>query len=201
MSLLSFRSALIFCCMVFCAGAAQAQNKAAEEMVRKMAADVTAQVRKDPDLATSHEKLAQLVQSRLAPRFDFDHITQLAMGRNWPKASSSEQRQVVSEFSHLLIRTYSNALANLRDLDVNVRDSRDNGGGDVIVRTQMVGSSKPKPVEIDYTLSGGGGSWRVYDVSVEGVSLVTAYRDEFTAQVSSSGVAGLISTLKQKNQK
>jgi len=71
----------------------------------------------------------------------------------------------------------------------------------VTVRTQMVGSSKPKPVEIDYTLSGGAGSWRVYDVTVEGVSLVTAYRDEFNGLISSSGVAGLIDTLKQKNQK
>jgi phospholipid transport system substrate-binding protein len=177
--MLSVRSALALCCMLVFATTAQAQNKAAEDIVRKMA----------------------MVQSRIAPKFDFNRITQLAMGRNWPKASSTEQRQVVAEFSRLLIRTYSNALANLRDLDVNVRDSRDNGGGDVTVRTQMVGTSKPKPVEIDYSLAGGSGSWRVFDVSVEGVSLVTAYRDEFNGLVSSSGVAGLIDALKQKNQK
>lgn len=199
--MLSFRHIVVLCALVFCAGSAHAQNKAAEDMVRKMAADVTAQVRQDPDLATSHAKLASLVQSRLAPRFDFDHITQLAMGRNWSKASSGEQKQIVSEFSRLLIRTYSNALANLKDLDVNVRDSRDNGNGDVTVRTQMIGSSKPKPVAIDYTLASAGSGWRVYDVTVEGVSLVTAYRDEFNGLISSSGVAGLISALKQKNEK
>ena len=199
--MMSFRYALVLCLCVFGASTSFAQNKAAEDMVRKMADDVTAQVRKDPDLATSHAKLADLVQSHLAPKFDFTHITQLAMGRNWPKASGAEQKQIVTEFSHLLIRTYSNALANLKDLDVNVRDSRDNGTGDVTVRTQMVGSSKTKPVEIDYTLSGGAGSWRVYDVTVEGASLVTAYRDEFNGLISSSGVAGLIDTLKQKNQK
>jgi phospholipid transport system substrate-binding protein len=99
----------------------------------------------------------------------------------------------------LLVRTYSNALASLKDLDVQVRDTRANGGSDVTVRTQMIG--RAKPVEIDYSLSSATGGWRVYDVTVEGVSLVTAYRYEFNGVVSSSGVAGLISVLKQKNAK
>ena len=99
----------------------------------------------------------------------------------------------------MLVRTYSNALANLKDLDVQVRDSRNNGAADVTVRTQMIG--RAKPVAIDYSLSSASGSWRVYDVSVEGVSLVTAYRDEFNGIVSSSGVPGLIAVLKQKNGK
>ncbi|MFM2445260.1 MAG: hypothetical protein RJB09_2446, partial [Pseudomonadota bacterium] len=135
----------------------------------------------------------------LMPRFDFNRITQVAMGRNWPRASGGEQAQVVAEFSKMLVRTYSNALANLKDLDVQVRDSRNNSAADVTVRTQMIG--RAKPVAIDYSLSSASGSWRVYDVSVEGVSLVTAYRDEFNGIVSSSGVPGLIAVLKQKNGK
>jgi phospholipid transport system substrate-binding protein len=178
---------------------AQAQNAGAEELVRRMAADVTVQVRKNPELVNSQTQLAALVEQRLMPRFDFNRITQVAMGRNWPKASGGEQQQVVTEFSKLLVRTYSNALASLKDLDVQVRDSRTNGGSDVTVRTQMIG--RAKPVAIDYSLSSASGGWRVYDVSVEGVSLVTAYRDEFNGVVGSSGVAGLISVLKQKNAK
>ena len=116
-----------------------AQNASAEEQVRRMAAEVTAQVRKNPDLLNSPTQLAALVQQRLMPHFDFGRITQIAMGRNWPKASGGEQGQVTSEFSKLLVRTYSNALASLRDLDVQVRDSRSNSGSDVTVRTQMIG--------------------------------------------------------------
>jgi len=190
-----FSLCLLFACMA----PAQAQNAGAEELVRRMAADVTVQVRKNPELVNSQTQLAALVEQRLMPRFDFNRITQVAMGRNWPKASGGEQQQVVTEFSKLLVRTYSNALASLKDLDVQVRDSRTNGGSDVTVRTQMIG--RAKPVAIDYSLSSASGGWRVYDVSVEGVSLVTAYRDEFNGVVGSSGVAGLISVLKQKNAK
>ena len=96
---------------------AQAQS-GAEDLVRRMAAEVTSEVRKNPALVNSQTQLAALVERRLMPRFDFDRITQLAMGRNWPKASGAEQRQVVAEFSKLLVRTYSNALASLKDLDV-----------------------------------------------------------------------------------
>ena len=187
-------------CLLFtCMAPAQAQNASAEELVRRMAADVTAQVRKNPELVNSQTQLAALVEQRLMPRFDFHRITQVAMGRNWPKASGGEQNQVVAEFSKLLVRTYSNALASLKDLDVQVRDSRNNSASDVTVRTQMIG--RAKPVAIDYSLGNGSGGWRVYDVSVEGVSLVTAYRDEFNGIVSSSGVPGLIAVLKQKNGK
>jgi len=190
---------LSFCCVFACLAPAQAQNAGAEEMVRRMAAEVTAQVRKNPEIVNSQAQLSALVEQKLMPRFDFGRITQIAMGRNWPRASGSEQNQVVQEFSKLLVRTYSNAIANLRDLDVQVRDSRSNGASDVTVRTQMVG--RAKPVAIDYSLSSASGGWRVYDVSVEGVSLVTAYRDEFNGIVGSSGVPGLIASLKQKNGK
>jgi len=186
---------LVFLCMA----PARAQNAAAEDLVRRMAADVTAQVRKNPELVNSPAQLGALVEQRLTPRFDFSRITQMAMGRNWPRASGAEQGQVVAEFSKLLVRTYSNALASLKDLDVQVRDSRSNSGTDVTVRTQMIG--RAKPVAIDYTLSSASGGWRVYDVTVEGVSLITAYRDEFNGVVGSSGVPGLIAALKQKNAK
>ena len=194
-----FRFVFSLCCLLACMAPAQAQNANAEETVRRMAAEVTAQVRKNPEILNSQAQLSALVEQKLMPRFDFNRITQIAMGRNWPKASGGEQNQEVHEFSKLLVRTYSNAIANLRDLDVQVRDSRSNGGSDVTVRTQMVG--RAKPVAIDYSLTNGSGGWRVYDVSVEGVSLVTAYRDEFNGVVSSSGVPGLIASLKQKNSK
>ena len=71
--------------------------------------------------------------------------------------------------------------------------------GDVTVRTQMVGRGSPS--SIDYSLSNATGSWKVYDVQVEGISLVAAYRDEFTGLVSSDGVAGVIAALKKKNAK
>lgn len=179
--------------------APSARADAPEELVRKLATDVTAAVRSDPELQNPQStKMSDLVQRQVAPRFDFEKITQQAMGKNWSKASGDEKRQIIQQFSRLLIRTYSKAIANLKDLNVEVRTTKVNtAGSDVTVRTQMVG--RAQPVAIDYSLSSGSGSWRVYDVEVEGVSLIAAYRDEFNALVSAGGVPGLIAALQKKN--
>ena len=172
-----------------------------EDLVKSMASEVTASVRSlPPDNGGVNPQLTAIIERELVPRFDFGRISQIAMGRNWLKASPAEQKQITTEFSHLLIRTYSNAINNLRDMDVAVRSTRSNGSdGDVTVRTQMVG--RGSPAAIDYSLSNATGSWKVYDVQVEGISLVAAYRDEFTALVSSEGVGGVIAALKKKNAK
>jgi len=181
--------------------AAPAYAAGPEDLVKSMASEVTASVRSLPPGSNGvNPKLTAIIERDLVPRFDFARISQIAMGRNWMKASPAEQKQITSEFSHLLIRTYSNAINNLRDLDVVVRSTRSNGSdGDVTVRTQMVGRGSPS--SIDYSLSNATGSWKVYDVQVEGISLVAAYRDEFTGLVSSDGVAGVIAALKKKNAK
>ena len=172
-----------------------------EDMVKTMAANVTTQVRAVPANSNGVTPQVQaIIEHDIVPRFDFNRITQIAMGRNWVKASPSEQREIVTQFTHLLVRTYSNAINNLRDMDVVVKGSRSNGSeGDVTVRTQMVGRNQP--TSIDYFLSNASGGWKVYDVQVEGVSLVSAYRDEFTSLVSNSGIAGVIDALKKKNTK
>lgn len=172
---------------------------APDELVHKLATDVTSAVRSDPDLQDPQSvKMSDLVQRVVAPRFDFEKITQQAMGKNWVKASGDEKRQIVQQFSRLLIRTYSKAIANLKELNVEIKSTKVNtAGSDVTVRTQMTG--RPQPVAIDYSLSNGSGSWRVYDVEVEGVSLIAAYRDEFNGLISAVGVSGLIAALQQKN--
>ncbi len=178
---------------------AQAETVAPDELVRKLAAEMTAAVRADPELQTPGSlKISDFVQKNIVPRFDFERVTQIAMGRNWAKANPSEQKQIITEFGRLLTRTYSNAIATLKDLEVEVKSTRViTANVDVTVKTQMIG--RPQPVAIDYGLINGPGGWKVYDVTVEGISLVAAYRDEFGGLVSSSGVSGLIEALKKKN--
>jgi phospholipid transport system substrate-binding protein len=175
-----------------------AAQAAPEQLVRKLAADVTEAVRKTPEGASDAQRYNEIVTRNLVPRFDFDRITQIAMGRNWARADAAQKKRVVEEFSRLLIRTYSNALSTLNEATVDVKGTRNNGSdNDVTVRTQMTGGRSP--VSIDYSLMGSGSSWKVYDVTVEGVSLVSAYRDEFTQLVSAGGVDGLIAALERKN--
>lgn len=176
-----------------------AQAAGPEDMVKTMASSVTASVRSLPPSSSGvTPQLSAIIERDLVPRFDFTRISQIAMGKNWLKASPAEQRQITTEFSHLLVRTYSNAINNLRELDVVVRSTRSNGSdGDVTVKTQMVG--RGSPTTIDYSLSNATGSWKIYDVQVEGISLVAAYRDEFNGLVSADGVQGVINALKKKN--
>ena len=177
----------------------RADAQSPDELVRKLAAEMTQAVRNDPELQNPGSlKISDFVQKNIVPRFDFERITQIAMGRNWAKASPAEQKQIIIEFGKLLTRTYSNAIASLKDLDVEVKSTRvTTANVDVTVKTQMIG--RPQPVAIDYGLINGPGGWKVYDVTVEGISLVAAYRDEFNGLVSSSGVQGVIDALKKKN--
>lgn len=179
--------------------ALQAETIAPDELVRRLAVDVTDAVRNDPELQNpASPKIADIVGRLIVPRFDFQRITQFAMGRNWAKATPAEQKEIVDQFGRLLTRTYSNAIATLKELDVEVKGTKViTANADVVVKTQMIG--RAQPVAIDYSLINSAGSWKVYDVTVEGISLIAAYRDEFGSLVSSSGVAGLIDVLKKKN--
>ena len=170
-----------------------------DELVRRLASEVTNAVRNDPELQNPNSpKIADIVGRLIVPRFDFLRITQFAMGRNWAKATPQEQKDVVEQFSRLLTRTYSNAIASLKELDIEVKSTKANSNAnDVTVKTQMIG--RPQPVAIDYSLINSAAGWKVYDVTVEGISLIAAYRDEFGSLVSSSGVSGLIDVLKKKN--
>ena len=193
--------ALVLGLIAFTATLSPVRASVPEDMIKTMAANVTTQVRAVPANTNGVTPQVQaIIEHDIMPRFDFNRITQIAMGRNWAMASPAEQKEIVTQFTHLLVRTYSNAINNLRDMDVVVKGSRSNGSdSDVTVRTQMVGRNQP--TAIDYFLSNASGGWKVYDVQVEGVSLVSAYRDEFTSLVSNSGIAGVIDDLKKKNNK
>ena len=196
---LSLAGVLIGLMIAISATHVRAEVQSPDELVRKLAAEMTQAVRNDPELQNpGSPKISDFVQKNIVPRFDFERITQIAMGRNWAKASPAEQKQIIIEFGKLLTRTYSNAIASLKDLDVEVKSTRvTTANVDVTVKTQMIG--RPQPVAIDYGLINGPGGWKVYDVTVEGISLVAAYRDEFNGLVSSSGVQGVIDALKKKN--
>ncbi len=191
--------ALLGLALVVMAPGVRAETVQPDELVRRLASEVTTAVRSDPELQNPNSpKIADIVGRLIVPRFDFLRITQFAMGRNWAKATPQEQKQIVEQFSRLLTRTYSNAIASLKELDIEVKGTKANSSpNDVTVKTQMIG--RPQPVAIDYSLINSAAGWKVYDVTVEGISLIAAYRDEFGTLVSSSGVSGLIDVLKKKN--
>lgn len=181
------------------AALAQAQETP-DALVKSVAEDTLSAIRADKDLqAGNPAKVKQLIESKLVPHFDTARMTALAMGRNWRTATPEQQKQLITQFQTLLIRTYSNALTNYRDNKMTYKPLRMNPGDtDVIVRTEVTRPGQA-PVQIDYSMEKTADGWKAYDVVVAGVSLVTNYRDEFNDLVKSSGVDGLIKALADKN--
>jgi phospholipid transport system substrate-binding protein len=179
---------------------AQAQE-APDVLVKRVAEDVLQTIRGDKDLQAGNQaKVKQLIESKLAPNFDFTRMTALAMGKNWRSATPEQQKVLTDEFRTLLVRTYSGALSNYRDNTMDYAPLRSNPGDtEVIVRTSVRRPGQA-PVQIDYSMAKTPDGWKAYDVIVAGVSLVTNYRDEFNDAIKNSGVDGLIKMLADKNK-
>lgn len=181
--------------------AALADTVAPDALVKGVTDDVITIVRQDKAIqAGDTRKAVELVETKVLPYFDFAHMTRLAVGKDWKQASAEQKAQLTQEFKTLLVRTYSNALTQYRNQQIDFKPLKAKPEDtDVIVRTE-VRQPGAKPVQIDYSLDKQGDAWKVYDVMVAGVSLVTNYRDSFGQEVRAGGIDGLIKSLKDKNK-
>ncbi|MFO1325685.1 MAG: ABC transporter substrate-binding protein [Burkholderiales bacterium] len=182
------------------AGATLAQE-APDAMVKRVSQEVLQIIKSDPKVqAGDQQRIREVVETKLLPNFDFEKITSLAMGRNWRQATPEQQKQLIDQFRTLLVRTYSGALTQYRDQTMDYKPLRaDAAATDVTVKTEVIRPSQA-PVQIDYGMIKTAAGWKVYDIVVGGISLVTNYRDEFNEQIKNGGVEGLIKSLTTKNQ-
>ena len=189
--------------MSFFVGQAYAQSapdsNTPDGLIKIIVADVITSIKSDPEIQKGHiPRVVDLVEKKIVPHTDMRRTTQLAMGKNWSKASPEQQNQLIMEFKNLLIRTYSGALSQLRDQTVQYKPLRAAPGDtDVIVRTVVVG--KADPIPLDYRLEKTNDGWKVYDINIMGAWLIEAYRNQFTNQISQNGVDGLIRFLQERN--
>jgi phospholipid transport system substrate-binding protein len=192
--LLRFFVVLLFPVLAF------AQDAGPEALVKKMTEDVLAAVKSDKDLAAGDkQKAIKLAEEKILPHVDFEEATRLAVGRGWKEAKPEQQKKLVQEFRNMLVRTYSNAIGTYEGQTMKVLPSRVKPGDtDATVRNQFVRPGG-KPVLVDYAMRKTDAGWKIYDIVVEGVSLVLTYRSEFDAVVKQEGVDGLIKRLGQKN--
>jgi phospholipid transport system substrate-binding protein len=178
-----------------------AQEIAPDALVRNVSNDVLDIVRKDKDIQSGNtRKVVELAEAKVLPHFNFTHMTTLAVGKDWRKATPEQQKSLVDEFRTLLVRTYSKALIEYRDQTIDFKPLKmQPTDTDVLVRT-AVNQPGGKPIQIDYNIEKTDQSWKVYDISVAGVSLVTNYRSSFAQEVSTKGIDGLIASLRTKNK-
>lgn len=191
-------AAVLFAVSVFASVQAQETPDALIQGVSEEVLDI---IRKDKDIQSGNAaKVIELIDKKVLPHFNFPHMTALAVGKDWKKATPQQQQQLTAEFKTLLVRTYSNALVGYRNQRVVYKPLKMNAGDtEVLVRTEVLQPGS-KAVQLDYSVEKLDSGWKVFDVSVAGISLVTNYRDQFGQEVRNGGIDGLISTISAKNR-
>ena len=170
-------------------------------LARNTTNDVLRIVKQDKDIKSGNsKKIHELVEQKILPKFDFRQMTQLAVGKNWNKATPDQQTSLVNEFRSLLVKTYSASLASVADYRVDFKPIKLSASDtDVTVNTEVSKPGAP-PIPIDYRMEKQDTGWKVYDVVVDNVSMVTVYRGSFNSEVRKGGINGLLATLSSRNQ-
>jgi phospholipid transport system substrate-binding protein len=188
--------------LAFC-GTASAQTVDAnspDQLIKTVTSQVLDQIKSDKQIQSGDiNEITKLVNEKILPYTDFTRTTRLVMGRNWNSATPEQQKQIVEQFKMLLIRTYSGALAQVRNQTVQYKPFRASPDDtDVVVRSVVMNNGQP--VELDYRLYKTPQGWRVYDINVLGAWLIQAYQQQFNEQIQQHGVNGLLQFLTQRNQ-
>lgn len=181
------------------AGGALAATEAPDVLVKRTVEEVLQVIQQTPERAALH----RIAEQKVLPNFDFREMTRLAVGANWRKASPEQQAALEGGFRKLLVNVYTTALTKSgpkgagRTLEVKPLPAAK--GDETVVKT-VIKEPDGQRVAIDYRMASRDGGWKVYDVVVEGVSLVTSYRSSFESEVSKGGVDGLIKALEHRNR-
>lgn len=175
-----------------------------EEIVSKTTDEILTIVRADKQAyVKDHSKLYKLADEKVLPHFDFVRMSQWVLGKHWREATPEQRGKFVTEFRDLLVRTYSTALLNYTDQKIVVLPvNRKADDEEVVVKTEVKQSGGAPNVPIHYTFykNKKDNAWKVYDVTIEGVSLVTNYRSVYATKIRQEGLDALLVSMAQSNK-
>lgn len=175
---------------------------APDALARNTTNEVIQIVKQDDDIRNGRSsKIYSLVETKILPHFDFERMTKLAVARNWNNATPTQQERLVDEFRALLVRTYAASLSSVAEYKIDFKPLRMAAGDTEVMINSEVSKPGAPAITIDYRMEKQDESWKVYDVLVDGVSLVTVYRNSFNSEVRKGGIDGLIQTLTRRNQR
>lgn len=179
-----------------------AEGLAPDALARSVTDEVISILRTDKDLqAGSQKKARDLIETKIAPHFNFSSMTRLALGKNWSAATPEQRKALTGEFRALLVQTYTASLTAFKDQKIEYRPLKlAPDDTDVLVRSLVKSSGGGDPVQVDYGMEKTDEGWKVYNVKIGGISLVENYRGTFNTEIQKSGVDGLIKTLREKNR-
>lgn len=177
-----------------------ASTHPAQEVVRETANKVLERLRADKqELKENPEKIYALVHELIIPHFDFESMSKWVLGRYWRGATEAQQEQFTREFQTLLIRTYATALLEYSDQDIQYAPVNEDPESNLVTVRTEVKQDGAQSIPINYTMHIADGEWKVVDVSVNGVSLVSTYRGSFASEVRRGSIETLLSKLAERN--
>lgn len=197
------RAILSFVLLVLLGGTAvMAQADIPPDVLAKTTTEEVLEIlRTNKDIRSDPKKVTELVEAKVLPNFDFNKMTRLAVGKGWRQATPEQRETLVTEFRNLLVRTYGSSLTQYKNETIEFKPFKmDPSATDVTVKSQINRAGGGQPVAVDYSMEKTANGWKVYDVTVEAVSLVTTYRGSFADEVQRTGIDGLIASLQQKNR-
>lgn len=181
---------------------AQAEMLAPDVLIKTTVQDVITIIKQDKDIqAGNQKKILDLVDAKVLPHFDFARMTKLAVGKHWRTATPEQRQALVTEFRNMLVRTYTKAFTVYRDQTVEIKPFKMTADATEVTVKTNINKQGAQPIPVDYEMEKTADGWKAYDVSIEGVSMVTSYRGTFATQIEQNGIDGLIKTLSDKNAK
>ena len=183
------------------AAQAQPNDGSPEGLVRQVTTDVLEAVKSDTGLqAGDKQKALALAEKKVLPHLDFTEMTRLAAGRSWNSAPPEQRERLISAFRAMLVRTYANAIDVYRGQTMMVEPARvPTSATEATVRNRYVSPGR-RPTPVEYTMRKGADGWKIYDIVVDGISLVLTYRSQFEETARNSGMEGLITQLQDKTK-
>ena len=196
-----FAKFVLLLALALAAPGSLAQAVAPDALLRAVSVEVFDKIKQDQGLqAADPAKITAVIETSIMPLFDFVHMTRLAVARNWRLATPEQQRVLTEEFKTLLLRTYSTALGQYRGEVIHFKQLRAAPFAiEVTVRSEVKQAGK-EPMTLDYDMQNTTAGWKIYDVKVAGVRLVTTYREVFAEKVRDGGMDGLIKSLEDGNR-
>ncbi|HEX7636272.1 MAG TPA: ABC transporter substrate-binding protein [Noviherbaspirillum sp.] len=178
-------------------------QEAPDALIKRISQDVLDSAKTDKDIQSGNQKrILELVEAKILPYVDFQRMTALAAGRFWRQATPEQQKQLTDEFRTLLVRTYSGAIAQIRDQKLEFKPFRAAPDDtEVEVRSQVLQPRGGDPIQLNYRLEKTPAGWKIYDLNVLGAWLVETYKGSFASEINKGGIDGLIKTLAEKNKR
>lgn len=171
-----------------------------DALIRRLSGEVIDAVKADKEIQAGNiGRISSLVDAKVMPHVNFEVVTRSAVGPQWRQATPEQRQKLMSEFKTLLVRVYSGALTQIKDQAVEITKTQNvPQSQQVVVQSEVRG--KGEPIKLDYRLDKDGDTWKIIDVNVGGIWLVTSYRSQFAQELSAGGIDGLIARLVERNK-